>query len=62
MINIAKYIFGLGAHVLHMPNVLGICDVMSIWSWAHVIFGLDSCNAYCLVRAYIGHMYGHMYA
>ena len=40
MINIAKYILGLGAHVLHMPNVLGICDIMSIWSWAHVILVL----------------------
>ena len=49
MINIAKYSFSLGAHVIHMLNFLGICDDMSVWSWVHVIFGLDFCDVYCLV-------------
>ena len=35
MINGAKYIFILGAHAAHMWNVLGLCDIMSVWSWAH---------------------------
>ena len=49
MIIIAKYIFCLGAHIIHMPNVQGLCDVMSIWSWVHVVFGLDSHNVSYLV-------------
>ena len=28
--------FSVGAHVTHMPDVLDICDVISIWSWVHV--------------------------
>ena len=31
-----KYVCSPGAHVIHMPNVLGICDVMSICSCVHV--------------------------
>ena len=27
-----KLIFSLGAHVAHVPDVLGTCDIMSIWS------------------------------
>ena len=36
MINGVNYDSSLGAHVAHMQNVLGICDIMSVWSWVHV--------------------------
>ena len=47
------------AHVAHVIDVLGLCDVMSIWSWAHVFHVLVFCIVYCLVMgicwAYVMH-------
>ena len=50
MILIAKLIFSLWAHVTHVLDVLNICDVMSIWSWAHVFHVLVFHAVYCLVK------------
>ena len=54
MIILVNYIFTLGAHDAHMLNVLGICDVMSVWSCflQCVLFGGSHMSGIC-----IGHMY-----
>ena len=49
MINGAKYIFSLGAHNAHSWNVLGLCDIMSVLSWAHVDLVLVLADVYQMV-------------
>ena len=49
--------FSLGAaHVTHMPNVLDICDVMSVWSWANVFFVLILTMCTVWQHAHVSHM------
>ena len=62
MIIFVKYMFSLGAHVTHMPNLLGICDVMSVWSWAHVILVLVLMMCTDWQWTYVRHMLAYVLA
>ena len=56
-----KYNFSLGAHITHMPNVLDICDAMSVWSWVHVIDMFLSRNKLCPCGTRPQHSRNHQY-
>ena len=59
MIIVANCISSLGAHVIHLPYVLGICDIISIRSWEDVILivVLTICTLWQQVYVGCRHMY-----
>ena len=56
MFSDGKYILVLG-HISHIcKNVLGICDIISIWAWAHIFSVLVLMMCTVWQWAYVRHM------